>query len=84
MRRSIVISAAAALLAACGTPQERASFREDPVTALAPEYGPACEKAGHAKGSTQWRSCIAQSSVRDDLSHYGLFYDRYMAWYLLR
>lgn len=83
MRTSITL-AALGLLAACGTPQERAAFREDPVNALAQEYGPACERAGYGRASREWRSCVLQSSTRDDLSRYALFYDRYMAWYLLR
>ncbi|HEY0844314.1 MAG TPA: hypothetical protein VGE12_03050 [Noviherbaspirillum sp.] len=84
MRASIVLSAAAVLLAACGTAQERAAYREDPVMALAAEYGQPCEKLGLARGTEEWRNCIVRSSTRDDLARYGLFYDRYMAWYWLR
>jgi len=84
MRTLIVLTAVSALLAGCSTSQERAAYREDPVAAMAPEYGPGCEKAGYARGSTQWRSCISASSTRDDLAAHALYYDRYMAWYLLR
>lgn len=84
MRTSIVLCAASAILAACGTPQERAAYREDPVMAMAQEYGPPCEKAGLARGSDAWRSCIIRSSTRNDLAQQGLFYDRYMQWYWLR
>jgi len=86
MRTSTMLCAVSATLSlvACGTPQERAAYREDPVLAMAPEYGPLCEKAGLARGSDAWRSCIARSSARNDLAQQGLFYDRYMQWYWLR
>lgn len=84
MRTSILLCAVSALLVACGTPQDRAAYREDPVLAMANEYGPSCEQAGLARGSDAWRSCIIRSSTRNDLAQQGLFYDRYMQWYWLR
>ncbi len=84
MRTSIVLGIGAIALTACGTPQERAAYREDPVNAMAQEYGPACAKLGYAKDSDQWRHCVMRSSTRADLVQQGLFYDRYMQWYWLR
>jgi len=74
---------ATVLLAACGT-AEQAAYKADPIAAMAPEYGPACERGGLARNSPQWRTCIEQSSTRDDLERHALFYDRYMQWYRLR
>lgn len=84
MRASIVVSMATVLIAACGSTQEMAAYREDPVMAMSEEYGPPCERAGYRKDTNEWRRCIAQSSTRDDLARHAQFYDRYMAWYLLR
>ncbi|HJV86214.1 MAG TPA: hypothetical protein VJ698_12140 [Noviherbaspirillum sp.] len=84
MRTSMMLCAVTVLLVACGTPEERAAYREDPVKAMSAEYGPACARQGLSQGSEQWRSCIVQASTRDDLARQGLFYDRYMQWYWLR
>lgn len=84
MRTSMVFAAVTVLLGACATPQERTAFRENPVQALAPIYGPACDKRGYAKDTEQWRNCILRSSTRDELAQYSLFYDRYAQWYWLR
>lgn len=84
MRAMIVMSMATALLAACGSTQEMTAYGNDPVMALAGEYGPACERMGYGRESNEWRRCIAQSTTRADLARYAQFYDRYMAWYLLR
>lgn len=84
MRASTVLSLATVLLAACGSTPEMTAYREDPIMALSTQYGPGCEKLGYGKGTEQWRHCIAGSSRHDDLARYGLFYDRYMSWYLLR
>jgi hypothetical protein len=80
----ILALSATTLLAACGTPQERAAYREDPVSAMATVYGAGCEKAGYPQGSEQWRECIVRSTTEDDLARYAQFYDRYMQWYPLR
>lgn len=82
--RVLVLSAITPLLAACGTPQERAFYQDDPVAAMAAEYGTSCDKLGYGKGSKQWRSCIIQSSTHDDLARYAQYHDRYMQWYWLR
>ncbi len=84
MRTSIALCALSVAVAACGTAQERAAYRDDPVNAMAQEYGPPCEKAGYAQGSADWRTCIIRSSTRNDLAQQGLFYDRYMQWYWVR
>lgn len=80
MRTPLSMLAASACLAACGTP-EQIAYQQDPVMAMSEEYGPPCEKAGYAKGTEQWRSCIVQTSRRDDLAKQALHYDRYMQWY---
>lgn len=77
MRAPILSLAAIALLTACSTAQERAAYKADPATAMAPQYGPDCEKMGYVKGSDQWRNCILSSSVHHDLGQWALFYDRY-------
>lgn len=81
MRISIVLSGLMVLLSACATPEQRAAFKEHPVEALAPQYGPECNKLGHATGSASWRDCILRSSREDQLTQSALFYDRYMQWY---
>ena len=75
--------AAAACLAACGTPEQLA-YNADPVLAMSEEYGLPCEKSGYAKGSNDWRNCIVQTSRRDDLTRQALYHDRYMQWYWTR
>ncbi len=84
MRTSMMLCAMAVLLAACGTPEERAAYREDPVKAMSAEYGPACVRQGLSEGSEQWRNCVVRTSTRDELARQSLFYDRYMQWYWLR
>jgi len=83
MRTPLMMLAAVACLAACGTP-EQVAYNADPVLAMSEEYGPPCEKKGYAKGSDDWRSCIAQTSRRDNLIRQSLFQDRYMQWYWTR
>lgn len=87
MRTPIGLLAAMALLAACSTAEQRAAYDADPAIAMAPQYGPGCEKVGYAKGSEQWRACILKSSKRDDLGRWGQFWDRYpqqQTWNLTR
>lgn len=84
MMRPSILAGAIALLCACSTPEERAAYREDPVIAMAGQYGPSCERLGHAKGSEPWRRCIASLSTRDDLIRHSMFHDRYMQWYWIR
>lgn len=83
MRIPFTMLAVAASLAACGTP-EQVAYNADPVLAMSEEYGPSCEKSGHARGSEAWRGCIVQTSRRDDLTRQSLFHDRYMQWYWTR
>lgn len=84
MRTLTVMPIAAVLLAACGTPQERAAYREDPIKAMEPQYARTCDRLGYGKDSSQRRECIARLSRHDDLVDQALYYDRYMSWYLLR
>jgi hypothetical protein len=84
MHASIAFCIPVILLAACGTAQERAAYREDPAQAMAQQYGPGCEQLGHVRDSPQWRNCILRSSSRQDLAQYANFYDRYMQWYWIR
>lgn len=81
MRTPIVLLAAMALLAACSSAEQRAAYRDDPATAMAPQYGAGCEKAGYAKGSEQWRTCILRSSTRNDVAQWGYFWDRQPQWH---
>ncbi|WP_136418673.1 hypothetical protein [Herbaspirillum sp. ST 5-3] len=84
MRASFILCAVVVLLTGCGTAQERAAYREDPVLAMSQEYGPPCVEHGFAQGSESWRQCIIRSSTRADLMQQGLYFDRYMQWYWLR
>ena len=70
MRTSIVL-AAALLLSACATPQERAARKQAEMAEMIVVYGPACERLGYAQQTDQWRSCIISLSTKDDVQRYG-------------
>jgi hypothetical protein len=48
-------------LAACATPEQRAAQAER-------DYGPVCEKQGHARNSEKWRACIETESLNASLA----------------
>ena len=70
MRTSIVL-AAALLLSACATPQERAARKQAEMAEMITVYGPACERLGYALQTDQWRSCIISLSTKDEVQRYG-------------
>jgi hypothetical protein len=70
MRTSIVL-AAALLLSACATPQERAARKQAEMAEMIAVYGPACDRLGYAQQTDQWRSCIISLSTKDDVQRYG-------------
>ncbi len=70
MRTSIVL-AAALLLSACATPQERAARKQAEMTEMIAVYGPACDRLGFAQQTDQWRSCIISLSTKDEVQRYG-------------
>jgi len=69
--RTIIVLAAAALLAACATPQERAARKQAEMAEMIAIYGPACDRLGYAQQSDQWRNCIISLSTKDDAQRYG-------------
>jgi hypothetical protein len=56
---------AAAVLAGCATPAERAVQMQRQVDEMVVVYGPACEKLGYKWNSDQWRDCILRLDARD-------------------
>lgn len=70
MRTSIVL-AAALLLSACATPQERAARKQAEMAEMIAVYGPACDRLGFAQQTDQWRSCIISLSTKDEVQRYG-------------
>jgi len=70
MRTSIVL-AAALLLSACATPQERAARKQAEMAEMIAIYGPACDRLGFAQQTDPWRSCIISLSTKDDVQRYG-------------
>ena len=59
MKSVLIAAVAAALLAACATPQERAQKVID-------QHGPYCEALGFARGSDAWRSCLQSEQARKE------------------
>ncbi|TFW02989.1 hypothetical protein E4K72_13300 [Oxalobacteraceae bacterium OM1] len=75
--------AAAALLTACATPEQRAASHLSDVDQLVAEYGPACDKLGYARNSDPWRNCLLQLSTKDDLARYNnnVYFGARSRWY---
>ncbi len=73
MRTSIVL-AAALLLSACATPQDKAARKQAEMAEMIVVYGPACERLGYAQQTDQWRSCIISLSTKDEVQRYGTSY----------
>ena len=69
--RTTIVLAAAVLLSACATPQERAARKQAEMADMIIVYGPACERLGYAPQSDQWRSCIISLSTKDEVQRYG-------------
>ena len=69
--RTTIVLAAALLLSACATPQERAARKQAEMTEMIAVYGPACDRLGYAQQTDQWRSCILSLSTKDEVQRYG-------------
>ena len=69
--RTTIVLAAAVLLCACATPQERAARKQAEMADMITVYGPACERLGYAQQTDQWRSCIISLSTKDEVQRYG-------------
>lgn len=68
--RSLPLTLAALLLAACSTPQERAAYQQQQMDAAIVEYGPACQRLGYTQNTDQWRACILNLSAKDEMRTY--------------
>ena len=71
--RTTIVLAAAVLLSACATPQERAARKQAEMADMIIVYGPACERLGYAQQTDQWRNCIISLSTKDEVQRYGSY-----------
>ena len=69
MTKSIVVLAAAAMLAACATPEQRAADARAEMEAMMATYGPACERLGFRPDDDRWRDCVLRMAARDDMRY---------------
>lgn len=69
--RTTIVLAAALLLGACATAQERAAHKQAEMAEMIAVYGPACDRLGYAQQTDQWRSCIISLSTKDEVQRYG-------------
>lgn len=65
--RTFTLPAAALLLAACSTPQERAAKMQAEMEHMMVVYGPACARLGYQANSDQWRNCVLQLSAKEEI-----------------
>jgi outer membrane PBP1 activator LpoA protein len=68
--RTLSLTLAALLLAACSTPQERAAYMQAQADEMVTVYGPACVRLGYAPNTDQWRACVINLSTKEDLRNY--------------
>ncbi|MGE5466910.1 MAG: hypothetical protein ACM3Y9_05740 [Ignavibacteria bacterium] len=61
---------AAAVLAACATPADRAAQAQREAEEMIATYGPACQRLGYKADSDAWRDCILRLSTRDAYERY--------------
>lgn len=71
MLRYLMLLLTAVFATACTTPQERAARMQAEMESMIQIYGPACGRLGYPANSDQWRNCILQLSVKDELDRYG-------------
>lgn len=71
MLRYLMLLLTAFLAAACTTPQQRAAQMQAEMESMIQIYGPACARLGYPNNSDQWRNCVLQLSVKDELDRYG-------------
>jgi outer membrane PBP1 activator LpoA protein len=68
--RTLPLTLAAMLLAACSTPQERAAYMQAQADEMVTVYGPACVRLGYTVNTDQWRACVINLSTKEDLRNY--------------
>ena len=68
--RTILLIAAAAVLAGCATPAERAARAEREIDEMIVVYGPACEKLGYKADSDAWRDCVLRLNAKDNFERF--------------
>lgn len=78
-RHGLLAAAAAAALAGCATPQERAARMQAEIDQMVVVYGPACSRLGYPANSDPWRDCVLQLSVKEEVERNG--YPSYYAGY---
>ena len=66
---SRAMAATIVVLAGCATPEQQAAQKAQEVDRMVQIYGPACDKLGFKSGTDQWRNCLLQFSVKDDLAY---------------
>lgn len=68
--RILVYLAAAAVIAGCATPAERAAQAQRDVADMIAVYGPACERLGYKSDTDPWRDCILRLGAKDRAERY--------------
>jgi hypothetical protein len=68
--RSLTLLPAVLLITACATPQERAMQKQAEMEQAMALYGPACARLGYPPNTDQWRSCILNLSLKDEVQRY--------------
>jgi hypothetical protein len=68
--RTLPLTLAALLLAACSTPQERAAYQARLADEMIVEYGPACQRLGYVTNTDPLRACVMNLSAKDELRSY--------------
>lgn len=71
MLRYILILLAALGTTACATPEQRAAQMRAEMDRMIQVYGPACGRLGYAENSDQWRNCVLQLSMKEEMERYG-------------
>lgn len=65
-----IAAVTAVVFAGCATPEQLAVQKAQEVDRLVQVYGPACDKLGYKGGTDQWRNCLLQLSIKDDLAYH--------------
>ena len=71
MFRYLMLLLTAIFLTACTTPEQRAANMQAEMERMIQIYGPACGRLGYTANSDQWRNCVLQLSVKEDMDRYG-------------
>ena len=73
MRTKLIVSvgALALTLTACMTTEQKAANMQAEVDQMMRIYGPACTRLGYPAQSDQWRSCVMQLSLKEEVERAG-------------